>query len=670
MGKVGMQGFNNKDFLLGIKDSTRWKKINETIRTNYVEVACYEVPQDKDESTFTDVARTGITQRNTLKIVSARGYGITFRQLLCENYMNCFKDVIKTSLGDVVLPVDGNGDYKETRLNAVICSIKPSASLKVGAKPFYLRLLKAGRVVYSAESIPTITSTKSDIVEDICLKMEALDVTNNWITIVQTNSLGATDASGEYFKIYIEVSGVGRFDSYECSDNLTIGCLLNVNSVNDILDSSFVNDKTPYFAIIKDEDSSEVVDIIAINKKVINGAVEQLTVAGDLFEKFVKYETGTLRVQMISFVDFDKSTNHVVDYMLLRSASYLPNELNEYRAGGASIVTAINSIGSAKIELPIKEQPMIEVEAKADSYEYVKPMDDDFIDATTQWKEATREGSVQMPRVAYPAEFAGTSTPTWEMRFGSSNGTTTLKDDYFGVYVNGEEFKVKVTTPGTTAISAVLVALAALINATTDYGSSAALNVLTVTAVNKSANFHCEGFVLETSAVATATSVISSQTVEPNSQEYNETSKFVSFEKFLIGDAYCNMFDFCEVGKVSFEITRKIVDISSVCGEQGRKGMDNSEYTIYLTLDVTDVQAVRVHDKWDKFINNKDFMILACDIKSGISFFFPKCRMEEHVNAAQDTLQGHQYKINVNYDPNKKFAFALPQILLQTTPTP
>ena len=128
------------------------------------------------------------------------------------------------------------------------------------------------------------------------------------------------------------------------------------------------------------------------------------------------------------------------------------------------------------------------------------------------------------------------------------------------------------------------------------------------------------------------------------------------------------MYDFCEVSKATFDIQRTITDISSVCGEQGRKGLDNSEYTIYLTLDVTDIQAVKVHDKWDKFINNKDFMLFAADTKSGVTFFFPKCRIEEHVNAAQETLQGHQYKVNVNYDPNKKFSFALQQILLQTTP--
>ena len=671
MGKVGFQGFNNKDFQLSILDSERWKAVSEALRSGFLEIVCYDVPEDKDASTVVDVVRTGITQRNPLKIISARGHEVTFRQLLNNNYMNCFKDVIKTSLGDIVLKTDVNGNFKETNVNGlVVCGIKPSAVIKTGAKPFYFNLLKGGKVIYTATVTPSATlDTKAEIVRELVTALEGLDTTNGWIEVIQCNSSGAAEpVTGEYFSFSVENAGEGRFDSYECSENISVGCLVPVKNSSGIIDSSFVNDKTPYVAILKNNDSSEVLDIVTI---VGVPASNVLQLVGNLNSTFVKYATNDLKIQMISWIDFDAKENHIVDYMIRKSAQYLPTEQNEQKAGGASVISAVNAIGSGKIELPLKEQPMIEVMMRADSYEYVKPMDDDFIDATAQWKEATREGSIRMPRATFPYQHGGDTPPEWTITWTAdvpATTPTTTKDDYFGVYINGEEFKVKVATPGTTTISAVVTLLKTLIDSDARYTATNVNNVLSIEAVDVSNDLHCEGFVLETTAVTTATPVNSLYTQEPESKEYDEESKFVSFDKFLIGDAYCNMYDFCEVSKATFDIQRTITDIASVCGEQGRKGLDNSEYTIYLTLDVTDIQAVKVHDKWDKFINNKDFMLFAADTKSGVTFFFPKCRIEEHVNAAQETLQGHQYKVNVNYDPNRKFAFALQQILLQTTP--
>lgn len=662
MGKVGFTGFNNKDFQLSILDSERWKKINEAFRNNFLEVVCYDVPEDKDASTTVDVTRVGITQRNPLKVISARGHEITFRQLLNNNYMNCFKDVIKTSLGEIILKTDSNGNYKETGIATnVICGIKPSAVIKTGAKPFYFNLMKNGKNIYSVSVAPSSSiDTKAEVVSEIVTALETLDTTNGWIDVVQP-----TPVTGEYFTLEITAAGEGRFDSYECSENISVGCTLPVDSSSAILDSEFVNDKTPYVAILKNAASNEVLDILVIVGKISETLIQ---VVGNLNSSFVKYETDSLIIQMIAWVDFDSKINHIVDYMIKKSAKYLPTEQNEYKAGGASVISAVNAIGSGKIELPLKEQPMIEVMLRADSYEYIKPMDDDFIDASVNWKEATREGSIRMPRATFPDEHAGNASPEWTVTWTAATPpNTTTKDDYFGVYINGEEFKVKVAAPGATPVATVVTALATLINADARYSAVGTSNILSIEAVDVANELHCEGFVLETTALTVATPVNSLYTQEPESVEYDEESKFVSFDKFLIGDAYCNMYDFCEVSKATFDIQRTITDIASVCGEQGRKGLDNSEYTIYLTLDVTDIQAVKVHDKWDKFINNKDFMLFAADTKSGVTFFFPKCRIEEHTNAAQETLQGHQYKVNVNYDPNRKFAFALQQILLQTT---
>ena len=198
---------------------------------------------------------------------------------------------------------------------------------------------------------------------------------------------------------------------------------------------------------------------------------------------------------------------------------------------------------------------MIEVMLRADSYEYIKPMDDDYIDATEQWKESTKEGYIRMPRATFSFQHGGDAATEWTITWTAAVPATTptsLKDDYFGVYINGEEFKVKVAAPGTTTISAVVTLLKTLIDADSRYTATNTNNVLSIEAVDVANELHCEGFVLETTAVATATHVNSLYTQKAESKEYDDESKFVSFDKFLIGDSYCNMYDFCEVSKATF----------------------------------------------------------------------------------------------------------------------
>jgi hypothetical protein len=92
-------------------------------------------------------------------------------------------------------------------------------------------------------------------------------------------------------------------------------------------------------------------------------------------------------------------------------------------------------------------------------------------------------------------------------------------------------------------------------------------------------------------------------------------------------------------------------------------GWTNRDYTIYLDIETTDIDAERVYDKWDKFENSKTFSLYLVSSATGIILYFPACRFESMEQQETNTNQGHKFRVNVNYDPNKVPVICLPQYL-------
>ena len=661
---AGFRGYNEEDFKVGIRPSQMWREIADIVRSDFKLVKCYDVPTFSDTSKKIEVKSIGTTKRNSIQEIGARGAEFTFRQMITENYMNVCGDIIETSLGKIIKRVDGNGDFYSVGITSYGISIKDdvynvAGVYSVGSNPFYIKFKKNGRTILEA-STTVVATTRDSAAEIMTALLGALTTadTNNYLTIDNMEGTGT---------IAVTDNGNDMFDSYECSDNLSVGCVIDLDDdVSSLLGADFVNDKTIIPCVIMKDGTDEVLDIVYVTRK-LSGT--QVVTAGSVYKTAFNVTASDLVLKAIGFIDLDQNESYTTDYMFVRSAEYLSGEENELRAAGAKCLSLINTLGSAKLEFPVQDKPMIEVMAKADSYEYTKPMNDDNVDATEEWKEATREGSILEPLATYPDSIAGSVVPTWTMEFGA-NGVSVApnaNDTHFGVYINGEEFKVAKGSHA--SIYLALEELEALINADADSrytatahnGTSGTKANIVITSVDNFKKLHCQGFVVVSTGSGTA--VTSTETIAANADVYSEISKTVKFSKFLIGTSFCNLRDFCEVGKLTVDITREIAEIPSICGEQGRKGWDNSTYSIYVTVDTTDIQSVRVYDKWAKYIGNQNFILLAVDVDSGLGFLFPKCRFEEHIQQAMNNLQGHQYKINVNFDPEKKFVIVLPQNL-------
>lgn len=664
---AGFRGYNEEDFKVGIRPSQMWREIADIVRSDFKLVKCYDVPTFSDTSKKIEVKSIGATKRNSIQEIGARGAEFTFRQMITDNYMNVCGDIIETSLGKIIKRVDGNGDFYSAAIASYGISIKDdvynvAGIYSVGSNPFYIKFKKNGRTILEASTtvVATTRDTATEIMTELLSQLEADDTTTSYLVIVD-----GLDGTGT---IAVTDDGNDKFDSYECSDNLSVGCVINLSAtVSDLLGADFVNDKTIIPCVIVDAAIDTVLDMVYVTRKLSD---TQVVCAGSVYRTAFNSDFSSIFLKAIGFIDLDENESYTTDYMFVRSAEYLSGESNELRAAGAKCLSLINTLGSAKLEFPVQDKPMIEVMAKADSYEYTKPMNDDNVDATEEWKEATREGSILEPLATFPDSIAGSVVPTWTMEFGI-NGVSVApnaNDTHFGVYINGEEFKVAKGSHA--SIYLALEELKALINADADSrytatahnGTSGTKANIVITSVDNFKKLHCQGFVDATS-LTVKTAVTSVETIAANADVYSEIAKTVKFSKFLIGTSFCNLRDFCEVGKLTVDITREIAEIPSVCGEQGRKGWDNSTYSIYVTVDTTDIQSVRVYDKWAKYIGNQNFILLAVDVDSGLGFLFPKCRFEEHIQQAMNNLQGHQYKINVNFDPEKKFVIVLPQNL-------
>jgi len=267
-------------------------------------------------------------------------------------------------------------------------------------------------------------------------------------------------------------------------------------------------------------------------------------------------------------------------------------------------------------------------------------------------------GTMTVPNETY----SGINAPEVSTDF---SGCTTGQG-IINIYLNGEKFSLSVT--GAMTDTEIRDSFVDLINQSPDYMATNISNI-TIYGIDGREPIYLESEIIETVAIFDVTKGTEVTESSNMADEYSDIVKDVFFDNIRIGKntsigSGCDMEGFCEVANVGVDLQREIKDIQSVCGEDHRIGWTNSDYTIYLDLETTDINAVKIHKKWNQYEFNTTFDLYIVSSNSGVMMYFPACKFEELDKESRETNHGHKYKVNVNFDPNKVPMICLPQYIV------
>lgn len=750
---VGAQGYNNKSSLLAYRLSSRWlKDIENQKLTDMKQIICNDIPVLKDDTATQDKEVIGELSRNPIKKRTiTKGTG-DYQILMDSNFMNWALDIIQHTTGAVELPVNTDGTFRNVSLNS---SSNFTIMSKTSTRPeqeFSIKLYK-GSKMYHIYSIGN--ATFSDLYADLASKLDAItDVT-------------ASVVAGTNF-ISVSILSSDLFDDVVFTENICIGSMITHDSTLDTITEDLILDKTFQPILVRTVDESVAIGVARKTLEVTPGLFAIELVTGLDAVSLFSTATNELVVQTLSWINLDKSPIVKFDYMNRRAAGY---DEEEKIATGAKVIRLMNSLGSAKINIPSDDDPSMEISVMGSKLRYVKPMEDDMSDATEKWKESVRTYGVREPRALYPSNITGinpthgflltgtgastvtdkvtftlngivyttgnlinptsddigtaisnvinaiegitanfdtivthaltitadnNSTPLKlaDVNFGThdnspaidySNGdsvTTVLQVQFtdassgngnINIYLNGTKFSFEGANPSTTNLE-VVQGLADLINLDEDYYAYLIGPRLTITRVDGreplSILVEIKGDT-DISLIMPASGFDSYENQSyPLALEISDDVKNVYMDAVKIGNTNddvgsgCGMIRFCETADIMIDLSRDIQSIDSACNEDHRIGWSARDYQIYIDIETTDIEATKVFDKWDKFENQKTFPLYFVSVDSGIAMYFPACRFETLEEQERNTNQGHKYRLNVNFDPNKIPVIGLPQYLV------
>lgn len=646
----GFSGFSSEEFGVGIKKSKKWKdETSQSLSGDYREIIASEIPTAKNNPATSDVKRIQRNKRNPLKIIGADMAETVIKQILNANYMNVHKDLIEAGIG----------------------------------------------TIQDIDSVETSTATVTDGYSiTFASEAEALKIFDGTGENGETHLVGIYNTSGTLIDMDYAIARTGAvvdFAGVLSNVGSSVTCVnlpaIDFDEVPNTLLDIMVQKASAYdYTANPSYDGSSVVKVNNCKGQAKfefplqqNGTVEY-TMMGDLYNYIDPSESRSpirLTVEGTPAGPFDMDYNY-----------FIKSNQQEYTGTisvtGKPLAEHLTDIRSAITTLAI---PNLSVSIDGTTLNFGSS--DITIDVVinTNGADASNPPEIYFSKInnygvtAKNLEWIKSNKPRTILggyeEFTSPNSaelevTVSASGDFFKVggevelLVNGTQFLTTVpnyASDDTVADVADVIFgnLVDLVNAMDVYGelsftAEVVAHELVITSKNVYSPLHV---VVNTKGVDTVFTVDNTANV-PDGELYDEEAPFTRFDKVYFGTPGEEMIGWCEAASITLDFTRDVKEIRSLCGSQGRKGWFNRDYTLYLEIQASDVDADRIYQKYYKFKHNQTFGLTFINKESGLAMFFPACRIEEHEPIDLEGITGHRYKINVNFDSNKKVLLTLP----------
>jgi len=651
------KGFDEEAFKIGFKKSVGWKESYQDVDTGDLkEVVCSDVPSYVDESEQVEIKKIGVTKRNPLKFIGAGKGKLTMKQLLNSNYFNVYKDLIEATLGKTILTVDSSDKFEQVTGVTTTDKYKLSGVSAGAFDNLYDSEKQVQLIVIIDEEtnkvvdIDTIISNNSGLGEVTVAGAlsDNIDFTGSKSYTVKALAWLDLDQAPETLIDFL----IQRDSGFNFSNNPEFdGIYDGAETVVMKNAQGTVKFELPLQqqANIEYEFMTDDHNLIDPTPELLPATIEVTNVTGAV--------TGTLRLKRkdnsvidVSFTDGGTSDDDGTAGDIATKVNALP----DYTATATANVVTISSTNNDF------NYTYLTIGADEGDYEI-------SYNEVDYWKAFNETGNISTPYCLFDADSVGASADSIGVNLTSS---VLISGTLAKLKVNGKVYSHRIVeTDDNNAIATALSDLISNDVYTLDgvnyreirYDAIAVSNTLTITATDNSEQLEVSFEIEDPTGVCDLSANILSL-ASSNALPYDDDdSVFFKLSKIKIGDAGSNMMDFCEVASLTINFQRDLKDIKSICSSTGRKGWNNTSYTLTFEVETTDIDAQRVYDKFDKYKNNKTFALQGVDTDSGFAFFFPACRFESFEKAPQDNLQGHKMLINVNFDPNKKPLLALHQ---------
>ena len=646
------KGFDEEAFALGMMESSGWKEYSDDVSTgDLTEVTCIEVPKYTDESKQIEIKKIGTVKRSPVKFIGAGQGKLVFKQLMTNDYMNVLKGLIESTIGKLILTFDVTG---VSEVQTVTFNSKYQMQATTGSWDNIWNKEKQVQLV-------GIYDIVTDKILDMDIIVNALSGGN-----IADVALGAKDTIDITGATEYNVKALGWIDMDVVPDQLidfVVQRASNFDFANDPefeggYDGAEVVRLRNALGTVKldlplEEQSSLEYEFMSDDHELVDPTPDSLpviiTVSGT-------GGSGTGAINIKSKGSYEVNLS-IVTGDAATTATNIQTAIN-----GHTDFTATVSGNVVTITDSVRDFLEINITADVDlAFDIVYNEPD-------MWQKYNEPNNIKIARVAWDSALSGTN---YEVVNVSFSNTVANAGSIARLFVNGIAFDYHINDgDGASAIAAGLDTAINNKEFTLDgvtyrdirFNSAAAgSGDINITALTYDETLDVSFELIDSLGTGDTAAVISTTTASL-ADEATDDAPFFKLSKIKWGEASIDMKDFCEVASLSINFQRDLSEIKSICSATGRKGWNNTSFTIGVEVATTDIDAERIYRLFKAYKTNKTFALGGVDADSGFGFYFPACRIEKMEKTPMDNLQGHKITINVNFDPNKKPLLALNQL--------
>lgn len=636
-------GFDNENFQVGYLDSKGWKEdVQSAADGDFKEIVCNEVPTYTDDSNKVEVKRIGVVKRNAVQYIGAGKGTLNIVQLLVRNYVNVYPGLLEATMGEVVYPREVTGEAVQSVNIEVISDYILFANdtndwlrYTDGKKPALVAIydLVTGKIIDMA----VIFKIVGDAAHCIGKLSDDLDKTGSTLYKVKSLAWIDVDTPPSLLKDFLARRASGYdYNNDPEFDGIYDGAKL-IKFIN-ALGSATLNLPIQEQGTIEYEFMSDDIRYIDPTPELLPATitVSDITTAGE-----------TVNIALVGKAGTTDSLTALTGLDNPSTAITIAAAIN----GQFGLVAVANG---DNVEITSTSKSFVEVYVASTDGNYVTTYNE-----TDEWILGNNINSINTPNCEIDTEQSGT---TLEQKTVAITLGSALVGGALGrLYVNGQKFEYLIQNGD------VLVDLVdGICGEWTDSEVESRFTVMNVSDdIQVTATDPAEKLAIEFEIIDPTGTIGDTHTITENAlstaAEYSDEAPFFKLSNIMIGEAGVNMYGFCEVANLTINFERTIEDIKSICGTNGRKGWNNTNYSLSVEVETTDIDAQRVYDKFAKYRGNETFALVGTDIDSGFAIGFPKCKIEDFEPMEINGLQGHKFTINVNFDPNVKPLLALMQ---------